>query len=253
MTGNRAAQCPDGKRWGEFVRDLYQILGIRRAAVRDEIQKAYRRKAKSSHPDAGGSVEAFGELSTAYAVLADPDRRSRYDRTGEIDLPRFNNLDASAVEIIAHKLGLIIHAEQDVTSMDIAALIEQAVRDDIEQRKAGISSLERAIARTARLRDRVRRKAKGEDNMLAKVLDWHESTARGNIQKNEESVRSMERALEILRDYSFADEFATATVDNVSGALNDALKALDELAVMLNSVQPGPEVILGEPSPSAFG
>jgi len=148
---------------------------------------------------------------------------------------------------------LIIHAEQDVTSMDIAALIEQAVRDDIEQRKAGISSLERAIARTARLRDRVRRKAKGEDNMLAKVLDWHESTARGNIQKNEESVRSMERALEILRDYSFADEFATATVDNVSGALNDALKALDELAVMLNSVQPGPEVILGEPSPSAFG
>ena len=171
---------------GESVRDLYQILGIRRAAARDEIQKAYRRKAKSSHPDVGGSVEAFGELSTAYAVLADPDRRTRYDRTGEIDLPRLNNLDASAVEIIAHKLGLIIHAEQDVTSMDIDALIEQAVREDIEQRKAGIASLKRAITRTARLRDRVRRKAKGEDNMLAKVLDWHEVTSKSNIQKNEE-------------------------------------------------------------------
>ncbi len=235
------------------MRDLYQILGIRRAAARDEIQKAYRRKAKNSHPDAGGSVEAFGELSTAYAVLADPDRRSRYDQTGEIDLPRLNNLDASSVEIIAHKLGLIIHAEQDVTSMDIAALIEHAIREDIDQRTAGMASLERAIARTVRLRERVRRKTKGEDNMLAKVLDWHESTARSNIKKNEESVRSMERALEILRDYSFADEFATATVENVSGALHDALKALDELAVVLNSVQPDPEVILGEPSPSAFG
>jgi curved DNA-binding protein CbpA len=247
-------QRPDsGERWGKLVRDLYQILGIRRSAAQDEIQKAYRRRAKSSHPDAGGSVEAFGELSTAYAVLSVPGRRERYDRTGEIDLPRLNNLDASAVEIVAQKLGLIIHAEQDVTSMDIAALIEHSVREDIDQRRAGIAGLKRALVRTARLRDRVRRKSKGEDNMLAKVLDWHEITTRSNIRKHEESVRSMERSLEILRDYSFADEFSTAATDDVSGALHDALKALDQLALMLNSSQAGPEVVLGEPSPSAFG
>jgi DnaJ-domain-containing protein 1 len=235
------------------VRDLYQILGLGRAAAQDEIQKAYRRKAKDSHPDVGGSVQAFGELSTAYAVLSDPGRREQYDRTGEIDPPRLNNLDASAVEIVAQKLGLIIHAEQDVTSMDIAALIEQSVREDIDQRKAGVAGLKRAIVRTARLRDRVRRKAKGEDNMLARVLDWHEITARSNIQKHEESVRSMERALEFLRDYCFADDLAMAAADDVSGALHDALKALDQLAVMLNSSPTGPEVVLGEPSPSAFG
>jgi hypothetical protein len=63
----------------------------------------------------------------------------------------------------------------------------------------------------------------------------------------------MERSLEILRDYSFADEFSTAAADDVSGALHDALKALDQLAVMLKSSPAGPEVILGEPSPSAFG
>jgi hypothetical protein len=137
--------------------------------------------------------------------------------------------------------------------MDIAALIEHSVREDIDQRRAGIASLKRALVRTARLRDRVRRKAKGEDNMLAKVLDWHEIATRSNIQKHEESVRSMERSLEILRDYSFADEFSTAAADDVSGALHDALKALDQLAVMLKSSPAGPEVILGEPSPSAFG
>ena len=54
--------------WGKLLRDLYQILGIRRAAPREEIQKAYRRRAKSSHPDAGGSVQSFGELAEAYAV-----------------------------------------------------------------------------------------------------------------------------------------------------------------------------------------
>jgi curved DNA-binding protein CbpA len=236
-----------------LVRDLYHILGIRRAAPREEIQKAYRRRAKSSHPDAGGSVQAFGELAEAYAVLFDPDRRERYDRTGEIDKPRLNNLDASAIEIIAQKLGLIIHAEQDVTSLDIAELIERTVREDIDQRKAGIASLRRAIVRAARLRDRVKRKGNGADNMLAKVLDWHEITTRNNIQRNEDSVRSMERALEILRDYSFAEELPSTPPDGVAVALHETLQALDQLAMALNSVQAAAEINPQDCAPSAYG
>lgn len=235
------------------MRDLYQILGVGRAALQAEIQKAYRRKAKNSHPDAGGSVEAFGELADAYTVLSDPDRRERYDRTGEIVHPQLSNLDASAIEIIAQKLGLIIHAEQDVTSMDVAELIERTVCDDIGQRKSGIAGLKRAIERVTRLRERVKRKANGEDNMLAKVLDWHEVAARNNIQKNEDSVRVMERALEILRDYSFAEIRPAATPDGVAMALHETLQALDQLAVALNAVQAGAELNPQDCAPSAFG
>jgi DnaJ domain len=235
------------------VRDLYQILGVGRSAPSEEIQRAYRRKAKTSHPDGGGSVKAFSELSTAYTVLTDPNRRERYDSTGEIIPTRPNNLDVSAIEVIAQKLGLIIHAEYDMTSVDIAALIEQAIREDIAERKAGISSLRRAIERARRIRDRVKRKANGEDNTLARVLGWHETTTKSHIKKNEEAVSSMERALEILKDYSFADDVSLANADEVSVALHDALKALDQLAVMLNSSHADPEVILGGHSPSAFG
>ena len=233
------------------MRDLYQILGVRRAASQGEIQRAYRRKAKTSHPDGGGSVKAFSEISTAYTVLTDPNRRERYDSTGDIEPLRPNNLDVSAIEVIAQKLGLIIHAECDVTSVDLDALIEQAIREDIAERNAGISSLRRAIERARRIRDRVKRKTNGEDNMLARVLAWHETTAKSHIKQSEEAVSSM--ALEILKDYSFADDFSVATADDVSVALHDALKALDQLAVMLNSSHAGPEVILGEASPSAFG
>ena len=235
------------------MRDLYQILGVRRAASQGEIQRAYRRKAKTSHPDGGGSVKAFSEISTAYTVLTDPNRRERYDSTGDIEPLRPNNLDVSAIEVIAQKLGMIIHAECDVTSVDLDALIEQAIREDIAERNAGISSLRRAIERARRIRDRVKRKTNGEDNMLARVLDWHETTAKSHIKQSEEAVSSMERALEILKDYSFADDCSVATADDVSVALHDALKALDQLAVMLNSSHAGPEVILGEASPSAFG
>ena len=185
-------------------------------------------------------------------MLADPERRARYDRTGEIDQPQLGSLDASAIDIIAQKLGLIIHAEQDVTSMDVADLIERTVRDDIGQRKSSITGLKRAIERVTRLRDRVKRKANGEDNMLAKVLDWHEIVTRNNIQKNEESVRVMERALEMLRDYSFAEE-RPAPSDGVAMALHETLQALDQLAIALNAVQASAEMNPKDCAPSAFG
>jgi curved DNA-binding protein CbpA len=229
---------------------------VKRSATPEEIQKAYRRKAKTSHPDGGGSVEAFSEIATAYAILTDPRRRDRYDRTGEIEPPRSNTVDASAIEIIAQKLGLIIHAEQDVTSMDIGALIERSIRSDIAERQTEISRLKRAIERTAKLRDRVRRKANGESNALAGVLDWHEAATKGHIKKNEDAVSSLQRALEILEDYSFASDTSLATANEVSVALHDALQALDELAGILNSSQHNghrAEAAVRDAAPSAFG
>jgi len=232
------------------VRDLYHILGVKRGAAQEDIQRAYRRKAKSSHPDAGGSVEAFSELSTAYGVLSDPLRRERYDTTGEIDPPRANTLDASAFEIIAQKLGLIIHADQDVTNLDIGSLIETAIREDIGQRRANIANHRRAIERTAELRAQIKRKANGQENMLAKVLDWHEITSKEQIRKSEAAVSSMERALDILKDYSFAEERPAASGDEVTIALHDALEALDQLAAVLKTGPVWADIEAARPSPS---
>src|SRR5215469_2644872 len=70
------------------VKDPYETLGIERNASPDEIQKAYRRLAKKLHPDLNpGNKEAeerFKEVSAAYGLLSDADKRARYDR-GEID------------------------------------------------------------------------------------------------------------------------------------------------------------------------
>jgi len=231
------------------VRDLYRILGISRGAARDEIHRAYRRMAKISHPDSGGSVSAFGDLATAYAVLSNPGCRERYDSTDEVEPPRPDNADAGAIEIIAQKLGLIIHAEQDLTGPDIGDLIEKAIREDITQRRANIASQKRAIERAARLRSRIRRKSNGQDNMLARVLDWHESSTRIQIDKNEAVVSSMERALEILADYSFSEDFSAAG-DDVSMALHDTLHSLHQLAAVLKTGPSWCDIDVARPSAS---
>lgn len=68
--------------------DPYQTLGVAKNASQEEIQKAYRRLAKKFHPDLNpgnkAAEEQFKEVSTAYGLLSDPEKRSRFDR-GEID------------------------------------------------------------------------------------------------------------------------------------------------------------------------
>jgi molecular chaperone DnaJ len=67
--------------------DLYAILGVRPDASSEEVKKAYRRKARDHHPDAGGDEEEFKQVQHAYQVLSDPQKRARYDRFGDDGTP----------------------------------------------------------------------------------------------------------------------------------------------------------------------
>jgi curved DNA-binding protein len=69
-----------------MARDSYEVLGVSRDADQSEIQRAYRKRARTLHPDVNkdpGAEEAFKELAEAYDVLSDPDQRKRYDAFGE--------------------------------------------------------------------------------------------------------------------------------------------------------------------------
>jgi molecular chaperone DnaJ len=65
--------------------DYYKTLGVDKKASQDDIKKAYRKLARKYHPDTNkepGAEERFKEISEAYDVLGDPDKRKKYDRGG---------------------------------------------------------------------------------------------------------------------------------------------------------------------------
>jgi curved DNA-binding protein len=66
-------------------RDYYETLGVPRDASNEDIRKAYRKLARENHPDVNkdpGADDRFKEISEAYEVLRDPDKRKRYDQLG---------------------------------------------------------------------------------------------------------------------------------------------------------------------------
>lgn len=78
-------------------RDYYDVLGVSRTVSKDELKSAYRKLALQYHPDrnkSAGAEEKFKEISEAYAVLSDEEKRQQYDTYGHAGIgERYTNED----------------------------------------------------------------------------------------------------------------------------------------------------------------
>jgi molecular chaperone DnaJ len=118
--------------------DYYKVLRVERSAGQEEIKKAYKRLALKFHPDRNpddpSAEEKFKQVSEAYRVLGDPERRARYDQTGDTgdDAQRFHEVDIATVAEffenifgdvfgLRRRKGRTIHQELEV-SFEEAAL-----------------------------------------------------------------------------------------------------------------------------------
>lgn len=81
-------------------RDYYEVLGVERTCTIEEIKKSYRKLAREYHPDVNngdsGKAEKFKEISEAYAVLSNDEKRRQYDNFG-FSNSLFDNFDSESV------------------------------------------------------------------------------------------------------------------------------------------------------------
>lgn len=84
-------------------KDYYKILGVDKNATDEQIKKSYRKLSLKYHPDKNpGNKEAeekFKEISEAYSILSDPQKRQQYDTYGTVDPNGFSHMDMNAEDI----------------------------------------------------------------------------------------------------------------------------------------------------------
>ncbi len=71
--------------------NYYKILGIKEGSSQDEVKKAYKKLAVKCHPDKGGNVDTFKNITEAYGVLVDEEKKAVYDQYGIDGLKNYEN------------------------------------------------------------------------------------------------------------------------------------------------------------------
>jgi curved DNA-binding protein CbpA len=178
--------------------DFYKILGVAKTATLKDIKKAYRDLAKIHHPDKGGDEEKFKEITRAFGVLSDPDKREKFDNGEEFDetyqspkdkahqnLCSVFDIVTGAHGFMADHTDLIVRMREEINEMTLKMDNDLSVaNNNIKKIKSIIKRLKKA--------DFIKRYA--EHTLLA-----HEARKT----QVEESIKVQGIMLELLEDSSY--------------------------------------------------
>lgn len=195
----RAAGMRNAEEVGGLI-DPYVMLGIDRDAGEQAIRSAWRKAAKTSHPDAGGDAEHFGKLQAAYDLLKDPVRRRVYDDTG-YDPQLADPKDIEGVLMLEKLVNDIILDEREPGSFDPVAAIRRKLSDDIVKNRFHILELERHRNRVRQHIDRLGRRP--ETDVLGSMLRARSQSITDAIKKAQGQIEAIEHAYQMLEGYSY--------------------------------------------------
>ncbi|MDH4438841.1 MAG: DnaJ domain-containing protein [Rhizobium sp.] len=195
---------------GASVIDPYELLGVSRDADEAAIKAAYRKLAKSAHPDGGGDAEAFAKISTCYDLLKDPVRRRVFDDTG-YDPQLAEPADLKGVMVLETLINDMILDEREPGSFDPVAGLRRKLTDDILKARFHILELERHRARVRKHLDRLGRRP--DADVLGSMLRARAQSITDAIKGAEAQIAAIERAYTMLEGYSYEMEPLAPGID----------------------------------------
>ena len=177
----------------------YDTLGVPLGASPAEIRAGYRKAAAAAHPDReGGSTGAMQRVNAAHECLSDPERRARYDATGDdADLPPLQARgEAMLRELFLHLLDAVDNP------VGAARAKLRDLRDEAGQKK---SSCAEQVKRLEKRRDRVKVK-EGAKNLVHHLIDHKVHDLNQTAAKMVEVLSDAAEALRQLDAYEFVPE-----------------------------------------------
>jgi DnaJ-class molecular chaperone len=193
----------------------YQRLGVDATADSEDIRRAYLRAVKQHHPDAGGDRATFEAVQRAYDLLSDPERRAKYDATGDDSERGPDNAHAAALGVLIAAMDKVMQevaqSMTPVERMDVPAKIRAAMQNEAASRGAQRREATRAAKRAADMAARFGTTAGGAGSgVLADV--WRQRAAQVDqvLRALDDADRVGAAALRMLDDVTWKRDEAPA-------------------------------------------
>lgn len=192
---------------------LYNVLGVTPEATPQEVHRAYRKAAKETHPDMGGTPEKFALVKLAADVLGDAKRRAHYNATGDASEKAVDNETASALEILTQcihaALDFALTKNIDITTLNMMADFNASLTkkraeylEAIEQNRVAMSQLKRLHGRFKR-KKRKKKDDPEPPNFMENIIAGNMRGLQSSIDMMRDKIRHLELAMTILNDHSF--------------------------------------------------
>ena len=185
---------------------LYELLGVDRKASTTDIRKTFRKLCKTAHPDQGGDSKKFMELTEAYEILIDPQRRARYDATGST---RPSPVTPKRIgEIIEQSIRQAVDAMDASGNTDDPTLVN--VRDKIlkgmEAARRNVRDskykLQRKLERAQRMLERFKPN-KDADDFVGDALRKRLAQLKDELQEQEDAIELSLAVEDVFKTYGY--------------------------------------------------
>ena len=183
--------------------DLYAALGVPKDATPEQVNRAFRSRARKAHPDAGGAKEAFHALVRARDVLSDKERRERYDRTGDAGEAEVDNAVAEAQMIVMRTLrGVCDKLGDDVFFFDAIDSARREISQGVGETQNDIKNVRKHVERMRKIAARVHAK-KGRTNLIATMFENDACDKERHVADAERHIEKLKKAIAILDGHTF--------------------------------------------------
>lgn len=180
----------------------YVVLGVRRNATQVTIRRAYRKAAMKHHPDRNpgdeGAQARFQEVQNAFDLLSDPERRKRYDATGETDVPKSQDV-AELISCLSQFLASAVQASQfnGPKRTDMAAKMKSLMDQEISATDQSLADMRKAHIEQTDIMARFT--VDGGENFLAGIVRQGIVHIEAQIAALENKGRVMRAAYDYLK------------------------------------------------------
>ena len=184
---------------------LYETLDIDKKATKEQIKKAYRKKAQEAHPDRGGNPEDFHFISIAYTTLMDDQKKAHYDETGKYNEKK-DDLDQAAFQelfaLINKVISELIAGDVDVIHKNVIKTVNMGIEQGIANTVGVIKKAKKKAKNLKSLKKRF--SYKGDKINIVNNIFEQQSKVLANCILQAENVKIIgEKMLEMLKDYEF--------------------------------------------------